>query len=1087
MKLHYIVAIGNSAGGLDALEKFFRNMKSDSDLSFVLIQHLAPDYKSMMVELLSKHTNMRVKHPDDGEEVQPNTVYIIPPKKNLTIFHRKLLLNDRDSKNTTLNLPIDIFFRSLAYDQKEKAIGIILSGTGTDGTLGSRAIKESGGIILVQAPETAQFNGMPQSAIHTGLADYILAPESMPEKLIQYIRHPYISEKSEGIDKDKKESNLEKILSMLRMKTDIDFSYYKPSTIIRRIERRISINNIESIETYIKYLDHNYQEIHNLYNEFLIGVTRFFRDSEAFDYIEKNVIPEIIQYRLKNAPEDTQIRIWVAGCSTGEEVYSLAMMFYDYLKTKNLNLKVKIFATDVDKKAIEVASNGLYPASIVSDVPPRFLGKYFYKNDDFYQIVKNIREMVVFAQHNLLKDPPFTKLDLISCRNLLIYLKPDIQKKILSMFGFALKIRGFLFLGSSETVGDLYSIFANYENRYKIFYYKGGAKYSHLQPDGISFRKMKRTESAYNYHIYKNAEKIKRDIENRLIEEFVPPSVVVDEELNVINIIGDINDYLQISSGTFTTNLLKMVPNNLSVILSSAIRKAKKQNQKIIYKNIMHTIKNSSLEISFTIEPYLYSDTEETLMIISFLKQVSIDVKKEITEVNINQAAVGKIDELEEELKHSRENLQSTIEELETSNEELQATNEELMSANEELQSTNEELQSVNEELYTVNSEYQNKIEELNNLNDDMNNFLRSSNIGTIFLDKNFLIRRFTPAIKNILPILEQDIGRPIEIFSASFDQVNFIEDSKKVIENFTPTVRVIHVKNEIWYEMHIHPYQTKDSIIEGVIISFVNIHERKEKENKIIEQNYLLETLIETFPVPVFYKDMKGKYIGVNSAFLEFHKLTKKEVIGKGVYEIFDHTFAEKYDQKDRKLIKSGKNQKYQIKILNGKKEERKLELYKSIYNGSDNKPAGILGVFIDITDQEKMTSELQYMKERLELTLRGGRLAWWDWNYKTGVLDFNDKKTEMLGYEKDEIQPSVEGFMSLLHKDDYEKAMEAMRRHLNGESPFYETDYRIRKKNGEYIRIYDRGMIVERDEEGNPLRIAGIVYDMCFGQEQD
>ncbi len=861
----FIVGIGASAGGLEVLNEFFDNMSVDSGLSFVVVQHLSPDYQSMMVELLSKHTNMMVKHPEDGEEVEPDTVYLIPPKKNLTIFHRKLLLTDQVRHAHGLNLPIDVFLRSLAHDQGSKAVGIILSGTGTDGTMGVRAIKESGGMIMAQDSGTARFDGMPKNAIQTGLVDYILPVAAMPAELLRFVKHPLASRSRGGEKPQTYEDTLSKVLATIRSITGMDFSEYKPSTVIRRIERRMSINHVDDMVDYLKLMSKNVSEVNLLYTEILIGVTRFFRDQDAFDSIKKKVIPELVERTDKQTP----IRVWVAGCSTGEEAYTLAIMLNEYLEQNRITREVKIFATDIDKRAIEIASAGSYPASIVADVPVGLLGKYFFKQDDNYQIIERVRKMVIFAQHNLLKDPPFNRTDLITCRNLLIYLRSDLQRRILGMFAFSLKTEGVMFLGASESVGELQSLFTSLDNKWKIYRYMGGAQYKDMHPFQIDhLRRPKRPQfSAVKETVQQPESKVIDLATEKLLTEMVPPSVLINDSMEVQGVLRDAGNYLRMPIGELSNSLLKMVPSNVALVLSTAMHNAIKSQKRAVYSDIVYERGEERETVKVVIDPFFDTRSKNTLYIVSFVEQEQDKADKPGTsaksDFDYDESRDLRISELEQELQYTRENLQATIEELETSNEELQATNEELMSANEELQSTNEELQSVNEEVYTVNAEYQNKIEELTALNNDMNNFLTSTRIATLFLDRGLHIRKFTPPITDFIPLMDRDLGRPIHHFSTDINYPDLIHDIESVLLELRPKQVEIRMRNGVWYQMRILPYRTMDNTIDGVVVTFVDITKLKQSEELLTKSLHRYESLIHAMGQIVYeFKVFEDKVV---------------------------------------------------------------------------------------------------------------------------------------------------------------------------------------------------------------------------------
>jgi two-component system CheB/CheR fusion protein len=849
-KPSFIVGIGASAGGLDSLEKFFRKMPQQTGLAFVVIQHLSPDYKSMMAELLSKFTDMTIMQAQDALEVRPDTIYLIPPKVSLTLLSGcRLHLSNRSRHAHVLHLPIDIFFRSLAENMRGRAVGIVLSGTGSDGTLGSRAIKEAGGMLMVQDPASAPFDGMPNSVINTGVADYVLSPEKMPSLLLKYVKHPLSAHEDHHAPSNKDEDTLARILELLRQETGLDFSFYKPNTIIRRIERRMGVNQIERMEHYRRYLVDNPGEVRILHSELLIGVTRFFRDHHAFELIQQRVVPEIVRSRLGNAK--TPIRIWVAGCSSGEEVYSLAILIDDYLQRHDLSLDTKIFATDIDHRALEIAATGRYPASIVSDVPIHLLSRYFFKSEDYYQVVDKIRKMVIFAQHNLLQDPPFRNLDLVACRNLLIYLRNDIQQRVLAMFGFGLKESGFMFLGSSETVGGLSNLFSVFDNKWRIYCYRGGASFADFRffhgddPDH-------RTSASVGYNHPRvragaEADTIMQRLQGHLLDFHMPPTVILDQDFNIVHIVGDVNELLRLPRGQISFNIFKLADKNLSGLISSALREAQKTHQAVRYKDVVLPWKDGQLSLTLVVEPFLDDKTNRRFLFLTFQgaeRLLGADATRDLT---MSAGQDTRIQDLERELQVSRENLQATIEELETANEELQATNEELMSANEELQSTNEELQSVNEELFTVNAEYQNKIEELTALNNDMDNLLSSTNIGTLFLDPALRIRKFTPAIKNQFPIMDSDIGRPIGHFAASFDYPDLNADLQRVLQSHTPRERDVRLESGKIYQVSIQPYRACGDVIEGLVMTFVDISRRVDIEEALRVSEKRFEIAVES------------------------------------------------------------------------------------------------------------------------------------------------------------------------------------------------------------------------------------------------
>ncbi len=958
-----VVCIGASAGGLEALQEFFQNMPPNPGAAFVIIQHLSPDYKSLMGELLARHTPLNIHRVIDGMPVEKDHLYLIPPRKNMTIFHGKLLLSDQNP-GRSLNLPIDIFMRSLAKDQEKNAIGIILSGTGSDGTLGIRAIKEYGGMTMVQDDRSAKFDGMPRSSISTGKVDIIRSASQLPLELFNYINHPLIS-KSEKIEQQISEdgNQLSKMISILRDEMGVDFSCYKDSTIIRRLEKRISINRFANIEDYVNFLSGNQREVHVLFNDLLIGVTRFFRDEDAFEKIKNEVLPVILKPNLTGIP----LRIWSSGCSTGEEPYSLAMMIKEYLNENFINREVKIFATDIDSDALDFAGSGTYPESIVSDVSQERLSRFFTRKDGGYQITDSIRSMVIFAKHNILRDPPFSKIDLISCRNMLIYLNADVQQKILSMFYMSLKENSFMFLGSSESIGGLSDGFFTIDSKHKIYKQKPGFRPAMMEPFTVSPIQNKRNElKSVGSYLSRSKVKISRidSIFDELLGEYVPPSVIIDDSYEIIHTIHNVGGFISLPIGQISLNLLKMLPKELSVLVSSLLRKASNSDQIVVFENILLP-KFPEKTIDISGRRLTDNKTGERYFIISFLeKDASVKKPKSkarIGKLEVNNQYQDRIAELERELQFKSESLQATVEELETSNEELQSSNEELIASNEELQSTNEELQSVNEELYTVNAEHQNKIEELTELNADMDNLLKNTKIGTLFLDRSLTIRKINDVAARLTNIRITDIGRPIH--HISFDNLysDFMNDLQNVLETLQSKETEIHDKNKDSYLVRIIPYRTAEYAVDGIIVTFIDINSLKKSEEHISQLN------------------------------------------------------------------------------------------------------------------------------NRLEMAMNLGGLSWWEWDYSKNILKTGSLKATLLGFTPEEIGSGYEAWSALVHPDDIGLKTSTMLDHLQGKTPMYECEYRIRTKAGRYLWYMDRGGVALRDKNGNPSSVSGIVMDITHHKETD
>lgn len=858
---HY-VGIGASAGGLEAIESFFKNMALKSGMAFVVVQHLSPDYKSLMKELLSKRTKMPVYRAEEGMRVLPDSVYLIPPKKNLTIFHGKLLLSDQNQVRG-INLPIDIFFRSLADDQGEKSVGVILSGTGSDGMRGVRAIKEAGGMVMVQDEESAKFDGMPRSAISTGVADFILPPEQMPDQLLSYAKHPYVTkaERTESLLTD--EDGMTRIFALIREQTKVDFTSYKPSTVVRRIQRRMTVNQISDLRDYVRYMEANPAEITRLYQELLIGVTRFFRDTDVFQTLGEKCLPELVSKK-----EGHEFRCWVPGCSTGEEAYTIAILLKECMEVAKKTMDVKIFATDIDKRAILVAGNGEYPESITADLSPTLLAKYFYRNGENFQIARYIREMVVFAQHNLIKDPPFTNIDLISCRNLLIYLQPVLQKKALELFNFSLNPEGILLLGTSETTGEASDYFEALHHKWKIYRSRGRRKPTRKEyesgdmpfylKESLSGALPATRRRVLQHH---QEEWVLNRLLQSLSEDYIPLTIVVNEQMEIVHIIGDSKDCFRLPSGKMDNDIIKMAVKDLSIPLATGLQRVFQSGKDVNYTNIRLEDSGTGKFYQMRIRSLPQKRGQSPLAVI-FLKPADVRKREEkrngVQEYDIGKEAQQRIADLEQELQFTKENLQATIEELETSNEELQATNEELLASNEELQSTNEELHSVNEELYTVNAEYQSKIIELTELNNDINNLFNSTEIGKLFLDENFEIRKFTPHIGSIYRITEKDIGRPLSHLNHLLENGDPLAMMREVHNTGKPMEKEVRNTEGHHYLMRIFPYRIGPDTWSGLVLTFIEIDQLKEAQEKLESSRKMLKETAHLAKVGSWEYDVK-------------------------------------------------------------------------------------------------------------------------------------------------------------------------------------------------------------------------------------
>lgn len=840
---HYIVCIGASAGGMEAIHELFDNMPQNTGFSFIVIQHLSSDHKSLMADLLSKHTTMNVVEAKEKTPVEPNSVYVIPNNRNIAIKNRELVLTEKVDGRTP-NMAIDIFLHSLAKDVGEKSIAVILSGTGTDGTKGIGEIKNAGGLVFVQDPSTAKFDGMPHSAIASGRMDFILSPESIAEELLMHykVAPPRVIVDSLS---EEDEPLLLEIFNIIKAKTSSDFKLYKRPTIIRRLTRRMAFLNCKSLGDYIRLLKDDDDEVRLISKEFLVGVTRFFRDKDAFENLKLKVIPEIISSKTT---ADT-VKVWVPACSTGEEVYSIAILIREHLSRVKTDLDVKMFASDINKESTDFASKGCYPESILYDVPPELLEKYFIKEGKKYKVVPQLRKMIVFSHHDLSKDPPFGKLDLISCRNMLIYVSPALQRRILGVFHFSLNLGGYLFLGPSENIGELKDNVIEISKKWRI--YKNNRVAKSIGIDTVAY-----TDSIakkFSPSLVANKEYSRKGIVetilNKVADECSMAGAMVDNNCNVIETFGDYRKYLHLPEKKFDHNLLKMLPARTSIVVGSNFRKAITTREKHVIKNLRLNHQRGSVMV--TIKPF-EDNFNNSVALILFNEAKENPDAKNVKDVS---RSGGKNDEeitpdfhdfltLQGELRETKEILHKAIEDAETTNEELQSSNEELISSNEELQSANEELQSLNEELHTVNAENQMRIREISELNDDLNNYFRSSEIGQVFLDRNLLIRKYTPAVTVLINLIESDIGRPITHISSNIPYSGLLNDINHVLHYAEAIEKTIEANNGVWYQMKILPYLREGKSIDGIVLIFINITDIKMAENAIEKANNELKEL---------------------------------------------------------------------------------------------------------------------------------------------------------------------------------------------------------------------------------------------------
>jgi two-component system CheB/CheR fusion protein len=935
-----IVGLGASAGGLEALETFFVNMPPDSGLAFVVVTHLPLGHKSLMPLLLGNRTRMSVLEAKDGLQVRANHVYTAPSGRTMVLVQDRLhLVEGRDAQS--VRLPIDQFFRSLAREKREQAVGIVLSGTGSDGTQGLREIKAAAGLAMVQTQEDARYDAMPKNAIRGDHPDFVLPVAEMPQRLLSFLQTTR-NLRTRAItvsDSARVQEALQHIFARLRVRTGHDFSSYKDSTVRRRIERRISVQHLDSIEEYSKFLDDNPGEIDVLFDELLIGVTSFFRDAEAFQSLS-----EAIALLITGKPDDYSFRVWVAGCSTGEEAYSIAILFREHMERLKRAFTIQIFATDLDPKAIEHARTGLYAGNIVADLDPKQLKRFFTREGESYRVRKDVREMLVFATQNLVEDPPFTKLDLLSCRNLLIYLDAKLQKRIFPIFHYSLKPNGVAFLGSSETIGTFTNLFGPIDKKWKLFRRKEvvGGTYIADIPASIS-TDMSLVDAPLTQSSARRADSNMSQLSERvLLRELVPPTALIRERGDIVHIHGRTGLFLEPAPGPQNAiNIFNMAREGLQLELAAAVREAAREESEVVRRGIRLKGHNATI---FDLRVRRLSEPESFrgLLLVSFEPHRSLaHVTREDSEENESRTP-PRIVELERELQYTKESHQGTIEELETANEELKSTNEELQSTNEELQSTNEELetskeelQSLNEELQTVNVELQGKVEELSRANDDMTNLLNATDIATVFLDNDLNIKRHTEQAKRIIRLIPSDVGRSIGDLVSRLRYDGLLADAREVLRTLVFKETEVQGDGDDWYLMRILPYRTTENMIDGLVITFVDITRVK----KLQHGESRISAALQSAPVSVFGQD-QNLVVSWASGHVFGHK--PGDVIGKTDQELLGDELAAELRIIKTEVLRTGQARQHTFSLKLAGKEKR-FSLFIDMDRGVDGKKPGV------------------------------------------------------------------------------------------------------------------------------------------------
>lgn len=915
-----IVGIGASAGGLEALEQFLGNVPENSGIAYVVIQHLDPTQKGLLPELLQRISKMKVFQVKDRMPVNPNCVYVIPPNTSMSILKGMLHLS-KPIEVRGLRLPIDFFLRSLANDRKERGVGVILSGMGSDGSIGLRAIKEKNGTVMVQDPVTAKFDSMPRNAIDSVLVDIVAPANKLPAMLIDFLKHIPVIKSDLDIEVEDK-SALEKIYILLRTHTGNDFSLYKKNTVYRRIERRMSVHKIDKISSYVNFLQENPKEVNILFKELMIGVTNFFRDTLVWEKLSETVIPNIID----NLQAGSVLRAWIPGCSTGEEAYSLAIVFKEVLEKINpqKGLSLQIFATDLDNEAIEIARKGIFHANIATFVSPNRLNRFFIKTDDGYRINTEIREMVVFAKHNIIMHPPFTKIDFLSCRNLLIYMDIELQEKLLGLFYYSINPEGIMLLGSSETLRTQSHLFTPVDDKLKIYKRSLTTLIPELFDFPASFSRTKPT-NIENQIPAKSTLNIQTLADQMMLQHFSSAGVLVNENGDIIYISGRTGKYLEPAVGKANMNIFAMLREGLRNEFPGAFRKAILRKEAVVLRNIKvgtnGGMKTFNVNIQWIDKPeplngmvmIIFTDVPE-------ITDIKLQAKKRVKTLNsIRQS------ELEKELQNAREEIQNTLDERQTAQEELKSTNEEFQSTNEELQSTNEELmtskeemQSLNEELQTVNAELQAKVDDFSRVNNDMKNLLNSTDIATLFLDKELNIRRYTNQATKIFKLIKSDIGRPFTDLVSDLIYPELAANALDVLRTLVFIQKQIPAKDGRWFSIRIMPYRTFDDRIDGLVITFINLSDLKQVEVKLHETEQIHRLLLNSSSDVVIRLSTDWKILEFNPEAENFFGKKHQDAVNQNYFKMFVPEPVRKKTEKEfNKLLNKRLDCKFKMQVI--------------------------------------------------------------------------------------------------------------------------------------------------------------------------
>nr|UXE45593.1 protein-glutamate methylesterase/protein-glutamine glutaminase [uncultured bacterium] len=1070
----YIVGIGASAGGLEALERLFEHVPANTGMAFVVVQHLSPDFRSLMDELLARWTRMRIHRVTDGMDVEANSIYLIPPKKEMTISGGRLFLEDKDPE-LLLSLPIDHFLKSLAADHQDKSIAVILSGTGSDGSRGIDEIKRVGGLVIAQTEQTAKFDGMPHAARQTGAVNLTLDPEDIGPAIVRYSEGVEPNQLagefgSSGVDED----GLSVIYRLLRDRFGIDFSHYKLNTIVRRTERRLQLIHIDTIQDYAQRLADDSEELDSLYRDLLVGVTRFFRDSEAYQQLERH-----LDAIIATKKDQDELRAWVAGCATGEEAYSLAILLRERVRASGRSIPLRVFATDVHRRSLIAAGAAFYSDESIRDLSPELLAKYFTRHESGYVLNEEIRHDVVFAPHNIIKDSPFTRMDLISCRNLLIYLQPSAQQKAISLFHFGLRTGGILFLGPSETPGDIESEFEVLDPRWKIYSKKRDIRLpielrtpavmsgGPLRLSGLP-EIVNRPQRSVDPNLLSTYEV--------LLNEFVPAALLISERHELIHVFGNAGHFLQHRTGRVSRDVLDQLDSTLRIAITGAIQQIRnKRKSSVSYRGIAIQLESGEERVEITVRSVVPDRATSTNYLVIIHSAETVAPTLPMTAIDepgtdFSRVNSGHMEDMEAELRYTRESLQATVEELETSNEELQATNEELVASNEELQSTNEELHSVNEELYTVNAEHQRKIQELTTLTDDMDNILASTRVHTVFLDRELRIRKFTPLAAEIFGLLPQDLGRSFEGFAHRIRREPLNEELRQVLQTGQPVEAESQDGTGNWFLVRILPYETKHSL-DGVLLTLIEIEKLKRAQQELSRREFELRTIADHVPALISYIDPELKLRYVNQKFIDYFGVGERDSEGLSFDQFFDSgTWSSLKPLVTRALSGESVEQEHRF-TPRGKPHFWAII---SITPDREGANQAVKGLFVCLN----IVTALKEVEQRFDRAVRGTTDGIWEWNVSTGKVYYSPKFRELLGFSDEQFELNKTDVDQRIHPDDL-AAVNASEQLLVRSGAPMDVEFRLECRDGTY-RWFRGRAAAHKDSAGKLVYASGSIQNI-------